>query len=58
MTQAYPELGKGTARKLKGSGYGTGYDAGRRAELGGTSVSVAKRKALSTGTGDDQDDPQ
>jgi hypothetical protein len=46
LTAAYPKLGKATERKLTGSGYWYGHDAGQRADLGGTRVSGAARNAL------------
>ena len=42
-TQAYPKLGKGTARKLTGSGYWHGHHAGQCADLDGTRITGDRR---------------
>jgi hypothetical protein len=46
LEEAYPKLGKARARKLSGSGYRDGVEAGRRADLGGTRVGGRARGAL------------
>jgi hypothetical protein len=48
---AYPKLGKARTRQLSGSGTRRGYDAGQRADLGGTRLSSARRAARSLGGG-------
>ncbi|GLH97364.1 DUF2786 domain-containing protein [Phytohabitans aurantiacus] len=46
LEEAYPKLGKARHRKLSGSGYRDGVEAGRRADLGGPRVGNGRRAAL------------
>jgi hypothetical protein len=46
MTQQYPKLRTGPTRWIRGSGYGQGHDAGRRADLGGARMTFGRRRAL------------
>lgn len=38
VAEAYPRLRTAPRRRLAGGGFGSGADAGRRADLGGTGV--------------------
>lgn len=46
VSREYPRLSYSKARKISGGGLGAGAAAGRRANLGGTGVSGAGRKAV------------
>jgi hypothetical protein len=46
MHSAYPRLTTGRRRTLSGSGAGSGYSAGQRADLGGTGVGRGSRRSL------------
>lgn len=46
MAAEYPRLKQGKSRRLSGGGFGAGHAAGGRANLGGTGVSGAGRKAV------------
>jgi hypothetical protein len=49
VAEVYPKLGKGRPRQLSGDGYYHGADAGRRANLGGSSVRNGARAAVTDG---------
>jgi hypothetical protein len=47
MAERYPRIGKAGRRTLAGTGAGAGYQAGERADLGGTHVGGTPRRAVS-----------
>ncbi|SCL16335.1 Protein of unknown function [Micromonospora inyonensis] len=46
LDEVYPRLRAAAPRRLAGTGYSAGADAGRRAELGGRTVGGSPRRAL------------